>query len=691
VSVACFDVAFDVIRALIRKANFLFKGITAHLKMLSNSTSAQSQIRPDIQILRGMAVLLVVIHHSNLLQPLQSGYLGVDIFFVISGFLITKMIASSLQFGSFRFREFYFRRAKRLLPSAYVTLFLTALAAPWFLTSVEMRDFFAQLFGALTFNANHVLWRQTGYFEGSANLKPLLHVWSLSIEEQFYFFLPFALAFTPPDLWKRLIFGITVTSMAVCFLLLPYKPGAVFYLLPTRAWELGLGSVGAIVTTTPALESTLQKLFWPSVAAIAIIPLFPLGGGHPGLDALVVCTATLIVILRQHPIWANRVILYPMIWLGGISYSLYLVHWPILAFAANSWVSPIPGAIRLFLVLAGLLLSVFLYHNIERPFRNQQIKPTVWSVAAIITATISIFVFASALQLVDGSTDTGDYAYRRRANVGLNAACEYSDVFLPKPECQTSADPKIMIWGDSYAMHWVEGIKETAKDGIIQATRTTCGPVLDISMFNSSGSYSLGWAKKCIDFNRDVASYLAKHPSIKFVVLASLFQQYLDGSQVLVKEEGAYSGADELFRETHGSQELAFHSLSRTVSLLRSLGKKVIIMAPPPSGGGIDFARCIERKETRRVFFGSYLPTCDLPAALYFDGRKPVNDLLERVHNNSDVEVFSIDSFLCNSQVCAVTRDGRLIYRDNGHLSYEGSSLLGEKLNLADKIVELAK
>ncbi|MDG2571002.1 acyltransferase, partial [Vibrio parahaemolyticus] len=173
------------------------------------------EFRADIQALRGIAVLLVVIYHANVgLFP--AGYLGVDIFFVISGFLITGLIKTHLEEGRFSFREFYYRRAKRLLPAAYTVIALTTIAAPFFLSDIGLQEFKFQVLGAITFTGNIALWLQSDYFAQAAETKPLLHVWSLAIEEQYYLLLPAFLLATPARLWLRVVGLLLVISLALC-------------------------------------------------------------------------------------------------------------------------------------------------------------------------------------------------------------------------------------------------------------------------------------------------------------------------------------------------------------------------------------------------------------------------------------------------------------------------------------------
>jgi peptidoglycan/LPS O-acetylase OafA/YrhL len=232
-------------------------------------------LRRDIQFLRGIAVLVVVLYHSNL-GILNQGYLGVDVFFVLSGFLITSIILKSLDNNNFSFSGFYLRRAKRLLPALYSTLLFTTLISLVVLTNLQWIDYLAQLKGALTFTANIVLPMQTGYFESASDGKPLLHIWSLSLEEQYYFLLPLILYFLPKN-WR--IMGIallTLISLYWCFSWVysenqeapllwriadSSKSDWAFYLLFTRAWELLAGSLCAwLMLYRPNIETPLFLL-----------------------------------------------------------------------------------------------------------------------------------------------------------------------------------------------------------------------------------------------------------------------------------------------------------------------------------------------------------------------------------------------------------------------------------------------
>lgn len=645
----------------------------------------RSSVRSDIQALRGLAILLVLLHHAHLIPALKAGYLGVDIFFVVSGYLITGIVQRGIESGNFSFRQFYLRRAKRLLPAAYVTFLATTLLAVLFLTRQEMQDYTWQLIGAVTFTGNIVLWTQTGYFEGAAALKPLLHVWSLSIEEQYYLLLPATLVFTPRRYWKIGAFLVVVISLALCLSLISTKPGATFYLLPTRAWELALGSLGALALDKSEHGVWLKNAYWPAILVLVLIPFFPVGGGHPGYDAILVCTATLVVILRRSVYFDKAMPTRMLAWFGDISYSLYLVHWPILAFAATAWVSPVPAIARLALAVLAVVLAWLVYQGIERPTRHAALPYGRKFLTFAAGSSAAVVLMGLGLNYADSTRNNTDFAYARRANHGLSDACEFGAEFSPKPQCRNAENPQILIWGDSFAMHMVGGLVATTSKGVVQATKSTCGPFLSISAYDLEGFYNRKWAEECISFNDSVIEYLKKTPSIEVVVLSSTYDRYLIGNQLIRK-----SAASQDFVVLHGSNQIADTALRSTISSVRAMGKKVVLIAPPPSSG-FNIGRCNELKSNGKLFIGADYPSCDISEERYHKYRAAVLSFLGKAPTDLDVSVVRIDDFLCRNGICSVDLNGIFLYRDEGHLSIEGSRQLGISMRLTEQLLVKAR
>ena len=648
-----------------------------------------SPFREDIQALRGLAILLVLLYHAKL-DFLKAGYLGVDIFFVVSGFLITQVIRKDLEAGTFSFSKFYFRRAKRLLPAAYVTFVVTSVLSFAFLTQAEARDYLSQLAGAVTFTGNFVLWRQTGYFDGQAHLKPLLHVWSLSIEEQYYMLLPAALFWLPRRHWLPAMAILLILSLALCFALAESKATAVFYLLPTRVWELALGSLGALLPLTPERERKLSKLVWPALLLLVAIPVFPTGIRQPWVDAAVVCVATLVVILGRHPALEQHPLVLPFARLGDFSYSLYLVHWPLFAFAKNAYVSPVPAQVKAALAVAALGLGYALYRFVERPVRQRSIELSGRLLGAVVAVSIALVAIPFALKTM--FTSAVDYTHVSRVNAGFGVECVQGTTFIALQKCSNAAAPQILVWGDSFAMHLVPGVAATTDRGILQAAKPACGPFVGLAPIGG-GSYQRPWAETCLQFNQSVIDYLSKTESVKYVILASSFVQYFRGKalvQVSAPSMSAPSnpGSDAIVEREPGI-DLTIGEMRETVSRLRALGKKVVIVAPPPSSD-FDVGRCLEFRASGRPILGADADDCRISMTVYAQRRAAVHQFLAKLSIAATVNIVDFDGYLCSARWCETELDGVFIYRDHGHLSVEGSRHLGIRMRLGERLIAAA-
>jgi peptidoglycan/LPS O-acetylase OafA/YrhL len=637
-------------------------------------------VRQDIQALRGLAVLVVVFFHARL-GIFAGGYLGVDIFFVISGFLITSMVKSQIEAEKFSFTQFYFRRAKRLLPAAYLTFSVTALLSIVLLTGNELRQFADQLLGAVTFTANFVLMGQGSYFGGDADLKPLLHTWSLSIEEQYYLVMPALLYFIPRRFWLVFVVVVVTVSFVLCLAIGLIRPDIAFYLFPTRAWELGLGSLGAFIIGRADVQRLAKALFWPALGALVILPIWPIGGQHPGIDALLACGATLIVILRSHHL-LNRPTIKPLAFVGDISYSLYLVHWPLFALATNVWVGELPLWVKLSGIVISLVLAWLQYHYVEDPIRRAKVGFN-WSRAALVTIC-SALVIAVPFAAISLGRAPQNYVEARRGNTGLGQACISNDPFLghrefaPPPSCMTSATPTMLVWGDSYAMHLVPGmVAARGGDDIVQATKYVCGPLLGVAPLGhfTGTTQNRRWAKGCVDYNQDVVEYLRKTPSIETVVLSSVFKQYMTASDFhMLKRE---AGAD---AEVEGGIAPALSAISATIKAVRAMGKRVVIIAPPPALDW-DAGMCSERRLRGLLSLGEHAD-CIIDDKAYQEKRTLVLRFLKRATSELGTNVIMFDDTLRQGEGYRTANGSTIWYIANGHLSYQGSEDLARKMDL---------
>ena len=400
------------------------------------------------------------------------------------------------------------------------------------------------------------------------------------------------------------------------------------------------------------------------------------------MNALLVCVATLVIVLRNSS-WLNAGIPTRVLAsVGNISYSLYLVHWPVIAFIQNAWVGggrELPFEFRCTALLASFGAAYLLYRFIEDPIRRGKLGFS----AALATKTVvasGLLMLITPLAMHALPTPM-DFTEVRRTNFGLSEACDFANDFTPKPHCQIGDSPDLLVWGDSYAMHLIPGIAQVWNEsGFIQATKSACGPLLGLAprrlLHPGSGPVmNHVWAEQCIEFNQSVIDHLRKSTSIDTVVLASSFSAYVAQENY---EHLVHDGTS--LRSLPSNQKQAVEALRSTISEVRRLGKRVVLVAPPPSSD-FDIGACLERKISQKFSLGGNAD-CHIDVADYIKKRSDVIAFLESTASASSISVLSFDPWLCDANRCETQSGDILIYRDTGHLSHVGSRFLAEKMQL---------
>jgi peptidoglycan/LPS O-acetylase OafA/YrhL len=454
--------------------------------------------RPDIDGLRAVAVLLVVGFHA-FPKVVPGGFVGVDVFFVISGFLITSLIAQELGEGRFSLLKFYGRRARRIFPALFVVL-LACLAAGWiWLLPAEYRNLGSDAAWAAAFVANVALYFQAGYFDAAAETKPLLHLWSLGIEEQFYVFWPLLLMLTARRKWMWQAALIVLIASFACNIALSFSDrAAAFYLPFSRVWELAAGSLLALAAARAAGARVHDAAGWIGLALLAAsVALIDRDSVFPGWWALLPVAGTALLIFAGPAASINRMLLSQrnLVYVGLISYPLYLWHWPMLVFARIARFGREPTIImKLALIAASFALAHLTYRWIERAFRfgvPSPLKPIGASAGLATAACAGLLVWAQAglparfpgdIQgLVKDFKTEANQAYR--SGTCLLGETQGPSTFAESCVTAASSGSKaVLLWGDSYAAHLFPGLAELQSKtniGLTQYTASGCPPILE--------------------------------------------------------------------------------------------------------------------------------------------------------------------------------------------------------------------
>ncbi len=627
--------------------------------------------RPEIDGLRAVAVVPVILFHAGF-QVFGGGFVGVDIFFVISGYLIATIISEEIATGKFTLTKFYERRARRIFPLMFsVALFCIPLAWLWMFPA-EFKDFSQSLVAVSTFSSNILFWLESGYFEATAELKPLLHTWSLSVEEQFYIFFPLLLLFTRSikTYWKIAVVAVlTLISFAGAVYGSVTSPSANFYLIPTRAWELG---VGALLAMAAAFSIGTPRIIREGTAVIGVVlilySIFMLDEGtpFPSLYTLlpVLGTAFVIVGATKSTIVGRALGSSVLVGIGLISYSLYIWHQPIFAFIRLRSLYEPSFSVMVGAILFSFFLSLLTWKYVETPFRRKSIVSTRVVFCFVVLGSLLIITVGVMGHFNDGFPYANrdrvvahGFQERMRPNYGLSKDCE--GYFTLSDKCRTDEQPAVIVWGDSYAMHLVDGIRKKYPDvKLIQMTKSVCGPILDLAPVTAK--FSREQAMSCLEFNRKVFSWLSNNKSVKVAVLSSSFSQYLDSANQYLTDDGVSAIDSRIVRK----------AFSDTLEKIKGIGITPVVIAPPPSMGQ-DIGQCLMKAE----YFDVDKSFCDFSRAQNNRYGSSVIELLRAIE--SENKVVWLDRIMCDSMLCRTSVGNVLLYRDSGHLSHEGSRYIG--------------
>ena len=625
--------------------------------------------REDIDGLRALAVLAVIGFHFEA-PRVFGGFVGVDIFFVISGFLITGIIQTEMREKTFSFARFYERRVRRLLPALYAMIALTAIPSFHYLLTSERLEFFRSAAAAATFTSNLFFWLQSGYFDHAAVEKPLLHTWSLAVEEQFYLALP-------PMLWAALrvangrrsvlpialaLIGGGSLSLSI-WLIATGRSDNAFFMSPPRAWEFLIGSVIAI-EGFPVLNNRMLQHSIRGVAIVLIlIPVFTYNQyqNFPGYRALLPCIGAAVFIWCGTGI-PNRVrhrlsFLSILRFCGQISYSLYLWHWPLFTFARFSKASLTLDIFDKTLLFAlTVAISYLSWRFVEQPFRDRSLALTRRAAFCIAGLSTAVLLACSAAGIVISQTPTGAdrdaitldayNSYDVQPIYRAGSCFRYDGGAVDQASCLSAVADKqnVLLWGDSYAAQYYHGLNHTIdpeRVNLLQATQAACMPTLDASAQGNAA---------CLTFAAQMGAFFRDSKPV-LVVLSADWLEYarpprFDGMIADIKQ---------------------------TISQLNDIGVSVVLLGP-----GVQF-----RGRLPSLLMRAHLRQVDAdPADLVLPGIFSLDQMMKAaLAGHEKFSYISVVDAVCPARQCPLMIDGRIpLTWDHAHLTAEGSAYVMDRL-----------
>ncbi|MDC1433236.1 acyltransferase [Burkholderiales bacterium] len=609
--------------------------------------------RADIDGLRALAVVPVVLFHAGF-EAFAGGFVGVDVFFVVSGYLITSILIEDIENNRFSLVNFYDRRARRLLPMLFFVM-LACIPFAWFwMLPIQMRDFSESLIAVSLFVSNIYFWQESGYFAIAAEETPLLHTWSLAVEEQYYLFFPVFLF----ALWrfgKNRVFwaivGLSILSLVLSEWGWRNNPNANFYLALTRAWELLAGSIAAfIVQKRGVYNSNSLSIFGLSSVIFAIFA-YDEATPFPSVFTLIpVIGVVLLVLFAGHRTLVAKILgMRVFVGIGLISYSAYLLHQPVFAFARVRLIEVPSAHLMGFLSIASFVLAGISWKVIEQPFRNNYFicKKNMFAGSVLGILFFSVIGYWGYAQ--DGFKsrfdaqlhgDVGHIAYHEFVDKNyfdcepqsvLKAALQWSGFLRCKQSKEGEAD--WILLGDSHAEHLFLGLAQARTD-------------INIAFYILAGEPYIGNPQY-----KKIFEAIETLPKKKKILITMHYVERVD--------------TEISFRE----------GFSETISFLQSLGHEVILLGDIPRYT-VNAEHCIFGRSIEFV-----TDFCSMSSSEFGGQQDIYEQTLVDLSYEHGVRYETIHEPMCGGDVCSMVRGDLILYRDDNHLNIEGSKIIGEYLN----------
>ncbi|MEW6436062.1 MAG: acyltransferase family protein [Pseudomonadota bacterium] len=653
--------------------------------------------RPDIDGLRAIAVLSVVAFHA-FPDLLQGGFIGVDIFFVISGFLISTIIFSNLDSGSFSFREFYSRRIRRIFPALLIVL-IGCFVFGWFaLLSDEFKQLTKHIAAGAGFASNFVLLKEAGYFDNSADTKPLLHLWSLGIEEQFYIIWPFLIWVAYKLRFKTvaLLAAIALASFVLNLCEIKQDAVATFYLPQTRFWEL---LSGGILAWFALYRDSWAEALYPSekivrnIASFAGIVLLIAGFcvireniGFPGKWAVIPVLGTVLLIAAGSDAIINQMFLSRRItiWFGVISFPLYLWHWPLLSFVRVTS-SEVPSwQVRAIVVLVSIGLATATYWLIERPIRYggfKQIKTVALFASMAVVGCVAYYDFTSNIFPARAARIAQQIGWNNPVGTPIQVSscrekfAERNGMSSPKRDdnfcyLQKNGEPNVLLVGDSMNLSLFPGLARYNDYNIVMLSASKAVPFFNVR----TTEFNDVVRKNNYLMTNQALNYALRSNNIRVVVMSSV------AGPELTSPNNPFKITDINDENNANEREVFSSAMTLTLKKLQKAGKNVIFVLPNAILP-FDIKDCLSSWRPIRLS-NNHFASCSEPISWHSYNISIYKDWVFSVLKAFPaVKVFDASAPLCDAKKCYGMDNDQIFYRDRQHLSISGSNLVAPALH----------